>query len=276
MDRRITILFFLPFLIMASDLGDHFAEKGYDFEAITEYKRQLYLSDNCNQDELLYKIGKIYQKADKDKQAEKYLLDGIFNEQKTDRDNQSLILLARIHWYNYDYAAFRNTLDYLGKRVGKQKTQDVQYILAWSYYYDANWKKGNQIINSLDLPFKNELLADISAVENVPQKSKQFALISSGILPGSGQLYAGDYENAVFSFLLVGSIGGSIIWNIIQKAYGIAVVKYLFLYTRYYRGGLNNLAHKIEKDNIDRIGYYLKKISQKYPDPIEKLENLTE
>src|SRR6056297_3106450 len=205
MDRKLVILLFWPFLIMASDLGDHLVEKNYDFEAITEYKRQLYVSDSCNQDELLYKIGNVYQKAGKDKKAEKHLLDAIFNDQKSELDNHCLVLLARIHWDNYDYTAFRNTLDYLENRVGENKIEDVNYILAWSYYYDANWEKGNQILNSLELPFKNELIDDISAVKDVPQKSKHFALISSGIIPGTGQLYAGDYENAAFSFLLVGS-----------------------------------------------------------------------
>lgn len=274
MDRRIIILLIIPVICWSNNLGDYYAEKGYFFEAITEYKRELFLSDSTNRDELQYKISKLYYRAGKNKMAEKYALEVVFNEDKTELDNSSLILIAKIHWDNYNYTAFRNTLDFLNQKTDSIFKQELKYIKAWSYYYDAEWEQGNQLIKSLDYNFKKYLLQDIRAVEKVPQKSKTFALITSGIIPGTGQLYAGDYENAAFSFLLVGSIGGSIVWNVIKKAYGVALAKYLFLFTRYHRGGLKNLGHKIDQDNISRIGDYLHRISQKYPDPIEKLENL--
>jgi hypothetical protein len=37
---------------------------------------------------------------------------------------------------------------------------------------------------------------------------------------------------------------------------------------------LKNLARKIDVDNIDRIGYYLKEVSAKYPSPIDLLKQL--
>ena len=273
MDKKIIILAVLLNLLLAEDIADHFREKQYYFEAITEYKRKLYKKKQ-NRDSLLFKIGHIYYSVDKRKKAEKYLLELLFNEEKTILDNRALILVARLHWKNYDYSAFRNTLDFLNRKTDSLYNNDINYIKAWSYYYDAKWEEGNRIIEKINPVFKDSLLKDIHQVQNVPQKSKLFALISSSVIPGTGQLYAGDYENAGFSFLLVGSIGGSIVWNVIQQAYGIAVVKYLFLFTRYYRGGLHNLAGKIERENIDRIGNYLKEIANKYPDPMEQLEGL--
>ncbi|MCF7885035.1 MAG: hypothetical protein K9M80_00950 [Candidatus Marinimicrobia bacterium] len=275
MDRKIIIYTLFPLLLFGNELGDMFAKNGYYFEAITEYKRELSLNNNVNRDSLLFKISQLYYQSEKREQAEKYALKIVFNNQESKLETKSLILLAKIHWDKYDYTAFRNTLDFINTRTDSVYICDIHYIKAWSYYYDADWKKGNQIVKSLNLEYKNSLLKDIQAVQSVPQKSKQFAVVASSIIPGSGQLYAGDYENAAFSFLLVGSIGGSIIWNVIQHAYGIALVKYIFLFNRYYKGGLHNLANKIEKDNINRIGNYLKKIGKRYPDPIEKLEKIS-
>jgi len=87
----------------------------------------------------------------------------------------------------------------------------------------------------------------------------------TNILPGSGQLYAGDYENALYSFLLVGVITASLIGNIYQKAYLVALVKYLFLYSRYFKGGLGNLVRKIDRENVSVIGGYLKRYLKNTP-----------
>jgi len=60
----------------------------------------------------------------------------------------------------------------------------------------------------------------------------------------------------------------------VEEAYFIAATKYLFLFSRYSRGGLRNIARKIDRDNINRVGDYLKTVSVKYPSPIELLERL--
>ena len=66
----------------------------------------------------------------------------------------------------------------------------------------------------------------------------------------------------------------SIISNVIDRAYFVALIKYLFIYSRYNNGTLVNLAKKVDRDNNDAIGNYLKTVSQKYPAPLELLKCL--
>ncbi len=258
----------------ADDLGDYFYSKQHYFEAVTEYKRLLFFKHYYSKDEILYKIAKAYYSGGQKETAANTLVELISDNENSDSDRNGLILLAKIYWELYDYRSMRNVLDYLSNILEDNKREQIQYIKAWTYIYQANWEKGIEELRSLDCAECDALIQDVKKVTSVPQRSKRAAIILSNIIPGSGQLYAGDYENALYSFLLVGSITASVVGNIYQKAYLVALVKYLFLYSRYFKGGLRNLARKIDRENVDVIGEYLKKISKKYPKPIELLEKM--
>jgi len=264
----------LPALVWAAGLGDYFSERELYFEAITEYKRQLFFNQTGKKDELLLKIVKAYYQTGQKSQAEEPLIEAIGNAEQSPEDRQCLILLAKIHWDNYDYEAMRGVLNLLETESDSLQLEHIIYIRAWSYIYEAQWQHGIDQLHQVNFVDTTALISAIEGVKNVPQKSKALASLMSNIIPGSGQLYAGDYQNALFSFLLVGSITGSIIWNIVEEAYFIAATKYIFPFSRYSRGGLRNIARKIDRDNVNRIGDYLKTVSVKFPPPIELLEQL--
>ncbi len=264
----------IPTLLTASNLGDFYVSRELYFEAVTEYKRQLFFDNSGKQDELLYKIADACYKADQKYLAEEPLIDAITNAEYTKNDKECLKLLATIHWDHYDYEAMRQALNLIIADGDSIQSERVKYISAWSYIYQAQWENGIRELETVHFIPTEDLIVAIRNVKTVPQKSKRLASTMSNIIPGSGQLYSGDHQNALYSFLLVGSVEASIIWNIIEKAYFIAATKYLFLFSRYSMGGLKNLARRIDLDNVDRIGYYLKDIAQKYPDPIELLHDL--
>jgi len=261
----------LPVLGQAQSLGDYYYQKEHYFEAITEYKRQLCLGQSADTDSLLYKIARSYYAGEQRYEAASYLLQQLSNTSTTDMDRNALVLLARIYWENYEYGAMRNVLDYLAREYPSVDRDTVRYIKAWTHIYSAEWDTALAILQEIEWEQSGPLIADIRAVEDVPRKSRKLAVVMSNLIPGSGQLYAGDYRNAAYSFLLVGSIAGSMIWNVTQGAYFVALVKYLFLYSRYARGGLKQLAKRVDKDNIDRIGEYLRSLAERYPKAPEML-----
>lgn len=276
MVKKVIAIFFiiLPVFLPAIDLGDFYLEKNLYFEAVTEYKRQLYFNQSGEQDDLLYKMARAYYRAEQSHLAEDPLIEAITNSESSLTDRECLKLLASIHWDNYDYEAMRKVLTLLSSQSDSIRQNQIDYITAWTYIYQADWKQGVEYLQPVHFIDVSGLIDDIDNVIVVPQKSKKMASLISNIIPGAGQLYAGDYQNALYSFLLVGSVEASIIWNIIEKAYFIAATKYMFLLSRYSQGGLKNLARKIDMDNIDRIGYYLKDVSEKYPDPVDLLQHL--
>jgi len=276
MATKVIAIFYLllSVILAAADLGDFYSEKDLYFEAITEYKRQFYFNQSGKQDELLYKMAKVYYQAEQSQLAEEPLIEAITNSEASQSDRECLKLLATIHWDNYDYNAMRKVLTLLSSQSDSIQQNQIEYITAWTYIYQADWPQGIECLQSVRFIETSDLIEDISNVSTVPQKSKKMASLISNIIPGTGQLYAGDFQNALYSFLLVGSVEASIIWNIVEKAYFIAATKYMFLFSRYSKGGLKNLARKIDLENIDRIGYYLKDISEKYPRPIDLLKRL--
>lgn len=268
------LAFFLPLLLTAQNLGDYFFDKELYFEAVTEYKRQLYFNEADSEDELLLKTGQACYLAGQKQLAEEPLIDAITNRKATGFDRECLILLARIHWDNFDYEAMREVLNMLSSQSDLRQQNQIEYIKAWTHIYQAHWQEAIAGLKKVTFIDTAALIGDIRNAAKVPQKSKKTAALISNIIPGSGQLYAGDYKNAAYSFLLVGSLTGSIIRNICEKAYFVAATKYLFLYSRYHKGGMKNLARQIDRDNVDRIGYYLKDIAEKYPSPLALLKQL--
>jgi len=276
MVKKVIAIFFiiLPVFLPAMDIGDFYLEKNLYFEAVTEYKRQLYFNQSGEQDDLLYKMAWAYYQAEQSHLAEDPLIEAITNSESSLTDRECLKLLAVIHWDNYDYEAMRKILTILSGQCDSTGQNQIDYITAWTYIYQADWKQGVEYLQPVHFIDVSGLIDDIDNVIVVPQKSKKMASFMSNIIPGTGQLYAGDYQNTLYSFLLVGSVETSIIWNIIEKAYFVAATKYMFLFSRYSRGGLKNLARKIDMENVDRIGYYLKDVLVKYPNPVDLLQSL--
>ncbi|MGC9363325.1 MAG: tetratricopeptide repeat protein [Fidelibacterota bacterium] len=271
-----TILVFLlfPLSAIAAEMGDYYLQKELYFEAVTEYKRALFFDQSGDRDQYLYKIADACYRGGQKQLAEEPLVDAVTNAETSPYDRKCMKLLALIHWDHYDYNAMRGVLGMLATHVDSSRQDQINYISAWSYIYQADWESGIERLQTVKFTNVDDLITDIEHAENIPQKSRWLASLMSNIIPGAGQLYAGDHQNALYSFLLVGSVEASIIWNIVEKAYFIAATKYMFLFSRYSQGGLKNLARKIDVDNVNRIGDYLKEVSEKYPDPITILRQL--
>lgn len=268
------ISFFCQIIVLAENMGDHLYKQGAYFDAITEYKRILFFKVYGNREEILFGMAKTYYDLGMKRDTEDLLLRIIRTIKVNDLKTTALVLLAKIHWDSYHYSAMRAVLDQMTPELNPSGKQQTEYIRAWTFIYQANWEKGIEILTELNDPKFDLLVEDIRQVYEVPQKSILMARFLSKIIPGAGQLYAGDYENALYSFILVGSIGGSMIWDIYQKAYFTGIVKYFFLYTRYSKGSIYRMEAKIARNNVDRIGDFLRTVSDKYPKPLDVLEGI--
>lgn len=275
MKTIILISFFCQSIVLAENLGDYFHSKKNYFDAITEYRRILFFKDYDNKDDILYKMGRTYYDWGKLREAEDMLLHITGTFRIADLNREGMILLSKIHWDSYHYEAMRAVLDQLSLDLNNESKLQVEYIRAWTYIYQAQWEIGMEILRGLDDGQYNALVEDLNHVYELPQKSVFLAGMLSKILPGAGQLYSGDYNNALYSFLLVGSISASMIWDIYQKAYFTSFVKYLFLYTRYSKGSIYKMKSAIVRKNVNRTGDFLKSLSDKYPKPIEILEKFS-
>lgn len=86
----------------------------------------------------------------------------------------------------------------------------------------------------------NQIKAAFKKSRKLKRPNPKFAGALSIILPGAGQLYAGDYKNAINSFLLVavfGAIGTDMYYRYAWYDSAISIFPWFY---RYYRGGYKN------------------------------------
>lgn len=269
----IGLVLLFPGFLAGQSLAEHFYGRQAYFEAVTEYRRLLFFSPDGWEDEALLHMAEAYGAGGRPFSAEKVLIRAITNEESSDYDIDSHILLAKLYWDDYRYQWMRNVLDGLRSMVSEEDQDRLAYVKAWTLIYQGKWSEGIELLSSCTtVPGCDQLIADLQAIVNVPQKSPVIALVYSRLVPGWGQLYAGDGAKALNAFVLVNTIRVSMVWDLVSGAYFLAGMKYFFIYLRYHRGSLRNLEGSVEGANIDALGDYLKELSSKYPEPIPMLE----
>jgi TM2 domain-containing membrane protein YozV len=78
----------------------------------------------------------------------------------------------------------------------------------------------------------------LAAVRNLPYKSKECAFFLSLVLPGAGQVYAGDLGQGINALAVNGDAGTLIVLSIIDGYYLDAGIIFLYVFARYYQGNL--------------------------------------
>jgi len=118
------------------------------------------------------------------------------------------------------------------------KNQAIILIIT-SAILQKDWSKvGNfvDIFGSQNEELSIQLNKLLTEVSRHIKKSPETAKWLSTFLPGSGQLYAQDYGNALNAFLLNALNFGATGYFIYEKEYHNAILYFLFLTERYYSG----------------------------------------
>ncbi len=117
--------------------------------------------------------------------------------------------------------------------------------------------------------------ADKQELEEIMQhmrkklRKPRVAKLMSFIVPGSGQLYAGDVKNAVNSFLLVGVLGGLFASTAITYNFWTALLGVAPWFQRYYAGGIKRAGmitkarnERVRNEHLNQVLELIKKPSQ--------------
>ncbi len=222
-------------LQIADSLYNH--ENYYD--AVTEYKRLLFFDVN-NQYGFTgnFMIGKCYKEGAKFSDAIRYFTLAEINARNDESlfDSEIEIIRCNILRRTTDWAL--TLLDSLSVNPKfYNKTTQIDYWRGWAYIFADKWDHAAVYFSKVDSAGVLKNLCD-----NVHKNkySVQFASIISHIIPGSGQIYTGNY----FSGFL--SLGWNVLWAYTAiTAFsadrifdGFAVTNFLWL--RFYNGNLQN------------------------------------
>ena len=189
--------------------ADHLKNDGDYIRAASEYQRYLFLSkDSCNnKDSINFLIGRCYQKANNFGLARKYFnytYQSLYFTENV-KYQQAVILIQQ--------GNYLESIHYLDSSLQTIKIDSVKnkmnLLKSINYIYLHKWQDANKLINNIEINSNNR--ACMQPISDIVQKSKSLkykspllAGIFSTIIPGSGKLYVGRGQDAIYSFLLAG------------------------------------------------------------------------
>jgi tetratricopeptide (TPR) repeat protein len=265
--RIALLILFLTTRLSAQDsfvISGAFADSLYTKEnysaAIKEYQR--YLFQNNIQDASIYmKVGDAYGKLNNWNQAELFFDKAYFEANSDSIRLRATIKKASALVGQKRYLDAQVELFQIDRLNTGSAIQEIHFLEGIIYFalndYEKSQQSFTQIVNSdsLKVGELNDLYADINQLEKPKLRT---ARILSSIIPGSGQLYAGNGQEALNSLLLTGGLISLGVVMAIQISYVDALITIIPWFQRYYFGGLENVdelvAHKkaVKKEEFYR------------------------
>lgn len=251
----LTLLFFSNFTSIAEvnllALGDHFSKlENYD-AAITEYKRFLFFHpDDARAASAYQKIGLAYRTQGLWQEAISTMryavLHALNHEEKSEYQLELAVTL--IASQNYDLARFELIRVTMHTTSGPLY-QRALFLQAVALIYQFQWEEAREVLRHYTADEMLDKLLDEAV--NLPQKSPKVAKVLSAILPGAGQVYAGNWRDGLNALVLNGVFGFVAIDSVLDRHYVNAVTWTYFIFQRYYLGNLYQAGKAVNDFNDD-------------------------
>lgn len=232
----------------------NYAQKLYKdeqyFDAVTELKRLLYFDENSKYSyEANFLIGKSYKEGAKFSNAIRYLTLAEIDAKNSEQLFKAQIEIVRINILRKTTGRAIKLLDSLETdNRFSDKTNEIKYWRGWAYMFADDWKNAALSFAELD---SNHVLKTLAQEVDDELYSVSFAKTISYIIPGSGQIYTGEYISGLLS------LGWNVLWGyltidafVAERIFdGIVIANFLWL--RFYRGNLQNAENfAIEKNLV--------------------------
>jgi tetratricopeptide (TPR) repeat protein len=251
----VTLLLIDPALTQA----EAFYENGYFEEAITEYKRYIFFNPNGSETSVAYyKIGLVYQKLHDWVHATNAFRMAMYTAISDSSRYQAELALAVTYIASGNYSAAEITLLKLEmSTLPLHVRQRAAFLRALATMYAKKWKHTQKafkayFLSNPDPDLQAEVDSLIQATNDFCYLSPESARQLSALIPGMGQIYAGDWGNGLNSLVLNGSMIYWMAYKIVNRYFGDAWTIYYFLFRRYYSGGIYN-AERIAEEHNDAL-----------------------
>ncbi len=260
--KRVTSLFFVlthllfcNFTSIAEEdilaLGDHFSKlENYD-AAITEYKRFLFFHpDDTRAAEVYFKIGLTYRAQGLWEEAILAMRNAVLHtlSGKEKSKYQLELAVTLIASQNYDLARFELIRVTIRTPSGPLY-QRALFLQAVALIYQFRWEEAHEALRNWTT---DEMLEKLLAqAVNLPQKSTRVAKVLSAIVPGAGQIYAGNWRGGLNALVLNGIFGYVAVDRVLDRHYVDAVSWTYFIFQRYYLGNLYKAEKAVDEFNED-------------------------
>lgn len=243
----------------ALKLAENFYSSGNYFQAITEYKRFLFLNTNLESNllcDIYFKIGMSYchQKLwDKGREAIEKAIYYANDERKKDemRINLAIVMTANGSYSDAEYLLLK--VEMFSSDVGLKRK--AAFFRAISSIYSYKWKEAREAFaiyfeNSVgeEMEMYKEIDTILLKAESLKYRSPKVAKTLSTILPGTGQIYSGDLQNGVNAMVINLLIGYFLANELLEKKIKDFIFDFLYLH-RFYKGNIKGAERSAERHN---------------------------
>jgi tetratricopeptide (TPR) repeat protein len=240
--------------------ADELFENGDFNNSLTMYQRALYFSKD-RKFELNEKIGDIHYLQDNFQKAIIYY-DSAFLSADID-SSEIRILYKKVDLYLIDYQ-YDNAMSSLGRiaHYSFYDKQKLNFYYGLVYFLTEEYKSSKRyfLLTVCDTCYqaKNEIDSILS--KKIRFSNAETAIVLSSVMPGLGQIYSGNYKQALNSFVLLGIITFIMYDMYIKFGLKDPLINIYPWFSRYFKGGM----YKAES-------YVYKKLNQKRNDKLNKL-----
>ena len=174
-------------------LGDHLFSVGNYDAAITEYKRFLFFHpDDVRAAETYHNIGRAYRAQEQWSAAIAAMRAAMHHatDSETKSTYQLELAVMLIAGQNYELAQLE-LIKVTLRSPSPGLLRRAAFLKGVAYLYQFRWEEAQEVLQHYTDDAELNTLFD-SAIRT-PRKSVKVAKILSAILPGAGQIYAGDW-----------------------------------------------------------------------------------
>lgn len=249
-------------------LGDYFLSFGNYDAAITEYKRFLFFEpDDTCVGEVYYNMGLAYRAQGLWEEAIAAMRTAVHHatDRETESEYQIVLAVTLIANQNYDLAQLeliKVTMHAPSARLYRR----ALFLQAVAYLYQFRWKEASKALQNYTADERLDTLFTLAI--NTPQKSVKNAKILSAILPGAGQVYAGNWLDGLNALVLNSAIGFLAVDSALDGHYVDATLWATTIFFRYYHGNLYHAGKAVEAFNEEVSRQAAEKI-------LERLQEIT-
>lgn len=213
--------------------------------ASKEYQRALFFNTNSQNDGYLYRqLGNVHFAMQKYEQAMRFFDNAYYFS--IDDSIQNEILLQKAGCYIYD-EKFRFALIELysvNDTISDYFYRKQQFYIGICYFGLENFRLAEtSFINSVDTAYQEQRQAIRRIFEkkrNYKHPNPKVAFALSLVIPGAGQIYAGDIKNGINSFVLTGGLLYAGIYMTKNYSFLDAFFAIYPWFQRYYQGGFTH------------------------------------
>lgn len=150
------------------------------------------------------------------------------------------------------------------EQIFTEKGKEFAYWRGWRHLFAGDWDAAKE--NLLIAEASNYLIALCDSADEMSY-SLTLGMLMSAILPGSGQVYAGEYINPVITLAWVAFGSWLVVDGIKAERYFDAFIEANYVLFRFYKGNLSYTYDLVTRKNKEIKNEILRFLQKNYKGP---------